>query len=291
MRSLQVHVPAGCPNKCPFCCSAAHHNQKNAKMTVNRIHFLPRMNYARDHDCDFLMLTSTGEPLMNPDYIETILSFNRELRRPFDAIDLQTSGAELDNAMLGRIRDSGITTIALSVAYLLDSKKNAKIMRMPERYQYNIGGLCSEIKELGFTLRLCLNLTPDYKPISAVTNHVVGEIFETAKVYGADQITFKRLYANKDPKTEDEKAIHKWVLDGTSTTEHLAKRINTRIKFEGRKIATLPGGEEVYSINGMSTVLMSDCQAQRLTDTPRYFILRPNGKLYTRWDDDGSIIF
>jgi len=285
MRSLQVHVPAGCPNRCPFCCSAAHHNQMDARFPVTPSIFIPRMNYAREHGCDFLMLTSTGEPTMNLEYIHDILAVNQSLRTPFDAIDLQTSGAGLNVGTLEELRAAGVTTIALSVAYLLDDDKNAEIMRTPEKLRYKICTLAHLIRTNGFTLRLCLNLTSEYD-----ADHV-HEIFHAARLVGADQVTFKRLYANAAPRNRDEREIRSWVIKNREETKDLSEEIDCYIRTNGRKMSLLPGGEEVYSIQGMSTVLMTDCQGQRITDTPRYYILRPNGKLYTRWDDDGSIVF
>jgi len=244
------------------------------------------MNYAREHGCDFMMLTSTGEPINNLTYICSVMNMNRKLlRRPFDAVDLQTSGAGLTGGVLLQLSAEGVTTIALSVAYLLDSEKNAEIMRTPKSLRYNIKDLCHAIKDCGFTLRLCLNLTPDYNP------HFISDIFETASACGADQLTFKRLYANAAPQNDEEKVIRTWVIQNMLETGTLGDQIELYIRTNGRKMAILSGGETVYSYLGMSTVLIEDCQGQRLTDTPRYFILRPNGKLYTRWDDDGSIIF
>ncbi len=49
----------------------------------------------------------------------------------------------------------------------------------------------------------------------------------------------------------------------------------------------------VYSVEGMSTVIDSDCMNSKESnnDTLKYIILREDGKLYCRWDDIGSLIF
>ena len=45
-----------------------------------------------------------------------------------------------------------------------------------------------------------------------------------------------------------------------------------------------------YSVNGMSIVLDDDCMKTKDVNL-RYIVLRQNCKLYTRWDDKGSILF
>ena len=44
---------------------------------------------------------------------------------------------------------------------------------------------------------------------------------------------------------------------------------------------------------GISTVLDDDCMSKNNTNDGviRYLILREDGKLYSQWDDKGSLIF
>ena len=47
-----------------------------------------------------------------------------------------------------------------------------------------------------------------------------------------------------------------------------------------------------YSVMGMSTVVDEDCMAKNEEKQSwKYLILRPNCKLYTQWDDKGSLLF
>jgi hypothetical protein len=41
----------------------------------------------------------------------------------------------------------------------------------------------------------------------------------------------------------------------------------------------------------MSVVLDNDCMAKGSNDDFKYLIIRPNGKLYSSWDDPASLIF
>jgi len=41
----------------------------------------------------------------------------------------------------------------------------------------------------------------------------------------------------------------------------------------------------------MSTVVDDDCMSKETTKALKYVILRENGKLYSQWDDKGSLIF
>jgi len=46
-----------------------------------------------------------------------------------------------------------------------------------------------------------------------------------------------------------------------------------------------------YSVDGMSTVLDEDCMNTEAKEELKYVILRPNCKLYSKWDDTASLIF
>lgn len=41
----------------------------------------------------------------------------------------------------------------------------------------------------------------------------------------------------------------------------------------------------------MSTVLDEDCMSEEAKESVKYLILRPNCKLYSKWDDKGSLVF
>ena len=74
--------------------------------------------------------------------------------------------------------------------------------------------------------------------------------------------------------------------------EEVETYITDYIRKNGKVIRTLLTGEFVFSIHGMSVVINKDCMSRRfLEDTLRYVILKPDGKLYTQWDDPASLLF
>lgn len=70
--------------------------------------------------------------------------------------------------------------------------------------------------------------------------------------------------------------------------------IKDYIMDNGKALYILPFGATVYSIgNKISTVVDSDCMDTKkgADDVLKYLILRENAKLYSKWDDEGSLIF
>jgi hypothetical protein len=41
----------------------------------------------------------------------------------------------------------------------------------------------------------------------------------------------------------------------------------------------------------MSVVVDDDCMSTEVKEDVKYLILQPNCKLYTKWDDEGSLLF
>ena len=69
------------------------------------------------------------------------------------------------------------------------------------------------------------------------------------------------------------------------------REITEYVKSNGRALEVLPFGSIKYSVNGMGVVIDTDCMSTEAKDTIRYLILRPNAKLYSKWDDKGSLVF
>ena len=74
------------------------------------------------------------------------------------------------------------------------------------------------------------------------------------------------------------------------------KEIDLYIRSEGNQLERLSFGAIRYSVNGISCVVDDNCmgktvEVKEVKEDIKYFILRPNCKLYTRWDDSGSLWF
>jgi sulfatase maturation enzyme AslB (radical SAM superfamily) len=239
--------------------------------------YMRRLEFARDNGCNTVILTGDGEPLSNRHFLNAFAKFNWAMRSSFRWVEVQTSGVFLDSRMLSFLKGTvGVTTISLSLSSL-DTVVNAEINETPNKLAVIIMSLCDEIKRMDFNLRLSLNLNDvfnDYTP---------KYVFEYLKELGADQVTFRTLYNSNTKCPQNEWiASHKY-----SKLKDLTKYITDN----GRRLERLPFGAMRYSVNGISTVVDDDCMSTETKDTVKYLILRPNCKLYTKWDDEGSLLF
>lgn len=308
VQSLSVVVPGGCPNKCKFCVSQLHpaeniENQieKNRRFVeLYEKDYMHRLSFARDNGCNTVMLTGDGEPIMNPVFLEKFAWMNSSIKNPFVWVELQTSGIGLNDEKLRWLRNKvGVSTISLSLADIYSSEKNAEVVRFPALKEVDIEKLCSEIKRYDFNLRLSLNMTKEYNnafngqwitaphPGVLVTpNEETKKIFLRCKELGADQITFRKLYSGKD-----DNEVNRWIEENKAS-DHLFAIIDHYIKQNGHRLEVLPFGAVRYSVHGMSCLVDGDCMSTADDkDVVKYMILRPNCKLYTKWDDNGSLLF
>lgn len=295
IQSLSIVVPTrGCMNQCKFCVSRMHKEEyENLISTDDYFHmesYKNRMAFARDNGCNTVMLTGQGEPQQNLEFITKFAKMNSELVMPFRNIEIQTTGAKIDMYTLNCLRNDGVTTISLSVSCLNNDEINSDIINGGHTSIY-LKMLCHDIKELGFNLRLSLNVT---KWIFTYANKEDStprhdQIFEyCSKVLGADQITFRKMYVSGEETPQG-----KWVSENSlDNVDYWFKTLGVFVRENGRYLDTLEYGSKRYSVMGMSTVIDEDCMAKSEEKQAfKYLILRPNCKLYTQWDDKGSLLF
>ena len=291
IQSLSIVVPThGCMNQCKFCVSRMHKEEYPNLISTNdyfhRESYKNRMAFARDNGCNTVMLTGQGEPQQNMEFIADFAKMNSELAMPFRNIEIQTTGAKIDKYTLGCLRNNGITTISLSVSCLNNDEVNSDIIN-GERTPINLRKLCAEIKEFGFNLRLSLNVTKWiylYEEPSGGFEDIFKYCSEELK---ADQVTFRKMYTDGKDTPQA-----KWISENNVNVVPYFKGLNEYILKNGRYLETLEYGSRRYSVMGMSTVVDEDCMAKsEEKKTLKYLILRPNCKLYTQWDDKGSLLF
>lgn len=240
--------------------------------------YMDRLAFARDNGCNTAVLTGDGEPIYNPDFLNDFAQWNARLGSPFRWVEVQTSGVGLDDEKLRWLRNTvRVSTVSLSLSSLFSDEVNADYNGTPEKLKVNIDHLCAEIKRYDFNLRVSVNMTDD------LDLHTHEEIFGRLKALGVNMVTFRKLFAEGDT---DQAA---WVREHASRYNAVA--IPGYIEREGVAIGALPTGGIRYSVAGMSVVVDGDCMSRDTSDTIRYLILRQNCKLYTRWDDPGSILF
>lgn len=141
--------------------------------------------------------------------------------------------------------------------------------------------LCSEIKRYDFNLRLSINLTKEIEE----NWQNLDDLFAYCSALGADQITFRVLYSSELDTVQDQ-----WIAKNRASDSYV-QRIKEYIQQHGTVLGKLAFGAVKYGIFGMSTVLDDDCMSQTPKDEYKYLILRPNCKLYSRWEDPASLIF
>ncbi|MBN2532011.1 MAG: radical SAM protein [Spirochaetales bacterium] len=293
IQTLSIVVPAGCPNRCSFCVSRLHNTdkyinqiEKNTRFKhLYRRDYLARLGFARDNGCNTIVFTGSGEPILNMEFLESAATWNRELEHPFRWLELQTSGTTLNEKKLKILRNEiKVATIALSLSSIWSDDENAEYNNTPAKLKVNIESLCRKIRELDFNLRLSLNLTDKYNRRSP------EEIFDRASALNANQITFRILYKDKSPETELSRKINLWI-ENHSCEITTIDAIKEYIITYGRKLEQLPFGAIRYSVQNISTVVDEDCMSMKAREVLRYLILRPDCKLYTKWDDQGSLLF
>lgn len=288
IQSLSLDVPAPCLNRCRFCVSHMRRERYVNQLDTNKPlydlyleDFERRLEFARDNGCNVIILTGEGEPLLNRRYLETFSIINKKLRKPFRWIEIQTSGTTLDRAYLRFLRNTvWVNTVSLSVADLFSSKGNAEINQTKAGHEVEIDSLCAQVRDFDFSLRLSLNMTRVYDLKTP------EEIFARAGELGANQITFRVLYNSPKHDTPEDA----WIDQNRCAPAKIAA-IREFILQTGRKLEVLPFGAVKYSVQGIGTVIDDDCMAVEAKDTVKYLILRPNCKLYSRWDDMGSLLF
>ena len=287
VQSLSVVVPNNnCINNCKFCVSHMHSDDYKNQMDDNLPFFdlylkdyLKRLDFAQRNGCNTVMLTGNSEPQQNRKFLTYFGLFMQLMKNPFDWIEMQTTGALLDNNYLRFLRNHvGVNIISLSVSSF-DQFQNQEIIGCP--VQINLEELCKNIKKYDFTLRLSLNLSyafNDYSP---------EELFSTCyEEFLADQVTLRVLYSNSNDTPQS-----KWVSQHAMNSDKI-NEINSFIKTYGTVLGKLPYGATKYSYNDMSIVLDDDCMGKRNdNDAYKYLILRPDCKLYSSWDDKASLIF
>ena len=244
-----------------------------------------RMEYARENGCNTCMLTGNNEPQQNKEFLRVFSEINKSLKSPFLNIEIQTTGAFINDDMMNFLKDSiGVTTVAISVACLDDDETNREYIQTKDS-SLSLEKLCREIKKRNMNLRICLNMNDHllvhhpYDPSS---------ITELCGKLGADQITFRALWAPDDSTEQG-----KWIYDHVSSlTTDFVSNLKRDIKEKGVYIDTLEYGADRYDYFGFSVVIDEDSMAkEEKKSSVKYLILRPNGHLYSKWDSKASLIF
>ena len=298
IQSLSIVVPNnGCINKCPFCVSRmVNSNTYENRMDINHPHYdinvreyLKRLRFVADNGCQTIMLTGTSEPQQNKQFLATFALLHQTIGSPFTNIEMQTTGFGLDEDRdyLRFLRNFvGVNTIAISINSPI-SATNCEILGHPcDKHpitgkvmpKLRIGRLCDNLKDYDFNIRICFNLTNEFD------KYTTWELFDWAKAWHANQITFRNLYAS-----DKETPQSKWIEEHQVSAETL-ERIKEFLANQPIVCKTLYGAT-CHDVDGMSVMFDDDCMGKNPeTDVLKYLILRPNCHLYSQWDSKASLV-
>ena len=289
MQSLSIVVPSKkCINNCKFCVAKTEQDTYDNFITGRNLYFdlyykqyIERMKYARDNGCNSVILTGNCEPQQNYNFLKLFGIMNNSLEQPFRNVELQTTGTMIDDDYLYFLRHHvGVTTISLSISSL-NNKLNNDIIGAAK--DIDIKHLVKRIKKYQFTLRLSLNLSD---LLFEEFKDDYNKLFNKLKMqYNADQLTFRVLYDGGTDKPED-----KWVREHR-IDEMWLEGLRQYIQQNGRFLERLEYGPRRYSIKNMSIVVDDDCMSEEAKEVLKFTILRPDARLYTKWDDKGSLLF
>lgn len=293
-QSLSICVPGkACINRCKYCVACMHtdvyKNQMDENLPFYDLYlkdYIRRMIFAKENDANIMMITGDIEPLQNREFLMTLSLLNNFVLpqkgcTSFNWIELQTSGATFNKNYARFLRNTvGVSVLSLSLSSF-DDNDNNEISGIRGKNRVCIEEVCHIAKEYDFTLRLSLNMN---KMMLKSVEGKVEEIFKKSKELEADQITFRKLYV----EGENEQSI--WIKENAVEPE-VFEEINKYIRENGKLIDILPYGYEQYSVEDMSVVIDMDCMNEQKSQkqVSKYFVLRPNCKIYNGWQKEDLI--
>lgn len=292
IQSLSVVVPTKrCINDCAFCVSKMHFEDytnvvqnyiTDGQPNWNAAHYAKRLEFARDNGCNTVILTGTGEPQQNMEFLKFFGAINCALEKPFRKIEIQTTGVGISKEdLLFFYNDVGITTVSISVSSFI-SDTNGRYNGTHPKAQVHLTEFCKQIKEIGMNVRLSCNLTDAF---DGYKDNPKNFFLACKEFFDADQITLRVLYSNDKDSPQAQ-----WIKEHGALPE-TAYALKQYIIHHGRQLEKMDYGYIKYSVLGMGIVLDDDCMSTEVKDSYKYLILRPDCKLYSKWDDKGSLIF
>ena len=297
IQSLSIVVPTKkCINNCPFCVSKTHEcNYEN--MISNPLFkedYIERLEYARDLGTNIVILTGTGEALQNKKFLNDFAYFNKLLKKPFYNIELQTTGVLLDNNTLNWLRNIiRVKTISLSVSNLFNNENNLEIINVHDKLKFDLVELSKKIKSYGFNLRISLNVLDNIDSELNIGNsehniYDFKKLFKILNDMDVDQVTFRKMWTSNNNTI-----IDNWIKSYTKKTDYFLNELLLYLKKNAHFLSKLPFGASQYSLNEISVVIDNDCMNDKTPykEELKYLILRENAKLYSKWNDKGSLIF
>ena len=297
IQSVSICCPAQrCINNCMTCTVPQHEN--NYRDLYNGTHMenyhywrnvTNLLEQAREEGVGTLMITGSNEPQQDRRWLETLAVILRNLKNPFHKVEIQSTGAMIDYDYLCFMKEAlGLTTFAISVFNIINDEINMKIERSADKL-LSVKMLCENCQKLDINIRICLNVTDhfvddDIHPASELSiKEQVAKAFDRCKELGAHQITFRKMWAANDICPQG-----KWIKENCTHSDEIIEEVKRVVKNDGIYLNTLDYGAKRYDYKGMSLVIDEDSMSQNKDTGIKYYIIRPDGHMYSSWDLEGS---
>lgn len=294
--SLSINLRQLCNASCPFCISrtTCKPGKGDEKRNVRLMRGLERaLNFAHHHRIGSVIVTSSGEPLLNPAPVRRVI---RAARRFVPVVELQTNGSLLDkdfpeecqdgkkdsilDALVGveglcPDMDNRPTHIAIS-ASAMSPRESAMIMGLPGSYDYV--ETATKVAAAGIICRVTLNMIK-----GAFHPSVLPEYADSLYRVGVRQLTLRELGVDESRNDSGASSrIKEWVTKNALGSLDVGQ-VRDHIDSEGRMAYKLPHGPWVYSYRGLA-VTVATCGVNETFDGDvRSLVLQPDGHVHPGW--------
>lgn len=280
---------SACNARCPHCVSkmTPANGVKIKEPEVNWKNFKIACRLAEKMNATTAMLTGKGEPTLFPNtiarYLEKLQGFN------FPLVELQTNGIVLaeesdsSDAMLGRWRDQGLTTIAISIVHFKE-EKNRQIYSSHTNRHFDLGDFITKLHGRGYSVRLSCVLMKKFIDDCGS----VEKLIKFAKDNNVEQLTLTPVNRPISSTAKDvlDRVQNEFVISSLDLNNIL-----DMIKYQGTFLTSLIHGAMVFDYRGQNVCMNNCLQAhQEEASGIRNLIFYPDGHIRYDWQHSGAII-
>lgn len=278
--NLSISIPnKGCDKNCPYCVSRMTGYMK-ADENLFQINMIKAIHLANIFDVSSISITGKGEPMLNLDAIQNVLSMFKSF-----PIELQTNGLMLadDTSLVDMLARSGVDIFALSMDDLSDFEDMKYVI---ERINY-----------MNRTVRVTMNVS-DTLPSPEKFKFI--DYINKCKEYEVHQFSFRALTIPTG--TPEDNKTAQWIKEHVLFNDYYTKLIhefqreqNNYYEVTYKWLRTLNYGAQLYDVKGVSFTWFDYCiQDQDSTGDStgiRSLIYQEDGHMYTTWNSLASRVF
>ena len=279
-----------CNAGCPFCVAKmTPFNNVGETQVVDMKNFDTACKFAKNSGVSTVIITSKGEPTLNPEEITHYLDKLAKYDFPF--IELQTNGIELysgkiDQEILETWKYQGLTTISISCVHY-NRDKNQEIYG--KKY-YHLSPVVTKLQKLGFSIRLSCVMLDGY--IDGVIS--IFDFVQWAKTLQEQvQVTFRPVATSlpQIDETVKQKSVREWTENHKLRNYNL-QDINDAFKTSASitPLLNLVHGATIYDYQGQNVCLTNCLTRSKNEDEVRQLIYFPDGRLIYDWEYEGAIL-